>query len=138
MEKLLIILMFAFIACTKEDSAVPNVVLGNKIEATYDTEVVYQEGVKVKITKIEDSRCPKNVTCVWMGSVKIYLTVSNSGSSKDVVMEVMADYSKPTPANVQLGSQLYSINISEVLPYPENADAIKLKDYKVSLTVKKM
>ncbi len=138
MEKLLIMLMFAFVSCTKEDLTVPSVALGNKIEATYDTEVAYQEGVKVKITKIEDSRCPKNVTCIWMGSVKIYLTVSNLGNSKDVVIEVMADYSKPTPATVELGNQKYIIDISEVLPYPENSGEIKLKDYKVSLTVKKV
>ncbi len=66
------------------------------------------------------------------------MTVSDLSSSKDILMEVMADYSKPTPANFQFGSQWYIIDILEVSPYPENTDEIKLKDYKVSLTVKKM
>jgi hypothetical protein len=137
MKNLLIILTL-MVACTKEDSAVPTITLGNKIEATYDTEVAYQEGIKVKITKIEDSRCPKNVTCVWMGSVKINLTISNLNTSQEVMMEVMGDYSKPTPANVQFGNQWYVIDISQVLPYPENTTEIMLKDYKITLTVKKM
>jgi hypothetical protein len=138
MEKLLIMLMFAVISCTKEDSAIPSMPLGSKIEATYDTEVAYKEGVKIKITKIEDSRCPKNVTCVWMGSVKIYLTISDMNASKAIILEFLADNSKPATANVELGSQKYFVEISDVLPYPENAGEIKLKDYKIGLTVKKV
>ncbi len=130
--------MFAIISCTKENSAVPSVTLGNKIEATYDNEVAYQEGVKVKITKIEDSRCPKNVTCVWMGSVKVYLKISESNVSKDAILEFLADNAKPSTTTVELGNQKYSVEISDVLPYPENSGEIKLKDYKVTLTVKKL
>ncbi len=137
MEKLLIMLMFAFVSCTKEDSAVPSVSLGSKIEATYDTEVAYKEGVITKITKIEDSRCPKSVTCVWQGSVKVYLTLTESNVSKDVVLEFLADNSKPATATVELGSQKYFVEILDVLPYPESTGEIKLKDYKVSVTVKK-
>jgi hypothetical protein len=137
MEKLLIMLMFAFISCTKEDLAVPNISLGSKIEATYDTDVVYKEGVKTKITKIEDSRCPKSVTCVWQGSVKIYLTLFEANVSRDVVLEFLADNSKPAITTVELGSQKYSVEILDVLPYPESTGEIKLKDYKVSMTVKK-
>jgi hypothetical protein len=126
------------VACTKEDSAVPTITLGNKIEASYDTEVTYKEGVTVKITKIEDSRCPKNVTCVWQGSVKVYFILSESNVSKDVVLEFLADNSKPATATVELGSQKYFVDISDVLPYPENTGEIKMKDYKVSMTVKKI
>jgi hypothetical protein len=137
MKKFLIIMMIAM-GCTKEESAMPTIGLGNKIEASYDTEVAYSEGIKIKITKIEDSRCPKSVTCVWQGSARIYLTVSGMEVSKDLVLDFLADNSKPANANFELGSQKYFIEIADVLPYPATTDEIKLKDYKISLTVKKI
>lgn len=137
MKKLLIVMIIAM-ACTKEESAVPTVGLGNKIEASYNTEVSYNEGVKVKTTKIEDSRCPKSVTCVWQGSAKIYVTISDMGVSKDLVLDFLADNSKPANATFELGSQKYFIEIADVLPYPQNTNEIKLSDYKISLTVKKV
>lgn len=137
MKKLLVFFMLTG-ACTKEDSTVPMISLGNKIEAYYESEVAYQEGIKVKITKIEDSRCPKSVTCVWQGSVKIYLTLTESNVSKDIILDFLADNSKPATTTVELGSQKFSVEILDVLPYPENTSEIKLADYKVSMTVKKV
>jgi hypothetical protein len=88
--------------------------------------------------KIEDSRCPKSVTCVWQGSVRVYLTLSNSNVSKETVLEFLADNSKPAIATVELGSQKYSLEILAVLPNPQNTDDIKLADYKISMMVKKV
>ena len=137
MKKLLIIFMLTG-ACTEENLTVPTVSLGNKIEAHYESEEAYQESPKMKITKIEDSRCPKNVTCVWMGSVKVYLKISDANASKDTVLEFLADNSKPATTTVELGNQKYTVEILNVLPYPESTGEIKLTDYKVSLTVKKV
>lgn len=136
MKNITIALFLALVACTKAETITPTVVFGNKLEATYNTEGEYQQNVKVKITNIEDSRCPKSVTCVWQGSVKVYLTLSQSGIAKDFVLEFLADNSKPATTTVTLGNQKYSVEIADVLPYPQNSGEIKLKDYKVTLTVK--
>jgi hypothetical protein len=137
MKKLLIVLMLTG-ACTKENTTLPMASLGNKIEVKFDNEVNYKEGIKAKITKIEDSRCPKSVTCVWQGSVRVYLTLTDSNVSKETVLEFLADNSKPAITTVELGSQKYSVEILDILPYPENTFEIKLADYKVSMTVKKV
>lgn len=137
MKKLLIVLMLSW-SCTKEDTTLPTASLGNKIEVKYENEVIFKEGIQAKITKIEDSRCPKSVTCVWQGSVRIYLTLSDSNVSKEAVLEFLADNSKPAITTVELGSQKYSVEILDVLPYPENTGEIKLADYKISMTVKKV
>lgn len=137
MKKLLIVLMFSW-ACTKEDTTLPTVSFGSKIEVKYGNEVIFKEGIHAKITKIEDSRCPKSVTCVWQGSVRVFLTLSDSNVSKQTILEFLADNSKPAITTVELDSQKYSIEILDVLPYPQNTDEIKLADFKVSMTVKKV
>ena len=137
MRNLTIALFLALMACTKAETITPTIIFGNKLEATYNTEGEYQQNVKVKITNIEDSRCPKSVTCVWQGSVKVSLTLSQSGVAKEFVLEFLADNSKPATTTVTLGNQKYLVEIADVLPYPQkSSDEIKLKDYKVTLTVK--
>jgi len=138
MKKVVMILMLAAVAaCKKDDVAEPQVLLGTKIEAAYEKDVLFQEGVNVKITKIEDSRCPKNVVCVWAGMIKLFITISENNVSKDAVVEALVDGSKPAKTTVELNGKTYEIEVLEVLPYPQTSQEISLKDYKVSLTVKK-
>ena len=130
-------ILLAFTACTKVDTIEPQPVLGTKIEANFGTDFVYQEGLKIKVTKIEDSRCPENVTCVWAGMVRVFFTISANGVSKEASIDFET---KNTPANttIELGGQKYNVEISDVLPYPKTATTeIKQIDYKISLIVKK-
>lgn len=137
MKIITIALLLAFTACTKVDTIEPQPVLGTKVVASFGTDFVYKEGLIVKVTKIEDSRCPENVTCVWAGMARVFFTITDNGVSKDVSIDFE---SKNTPVNttVELGVQKYNIEVADVLPYPKTATTeIKQSEYKVSLTVKK-
>jgi hypothetical protein len=135
MKNLIIALLLTLIACKKDEAATPLATLATKVDLGFDTELVYQEGVKIKITKVEDSRCPQNVVCVWAGMARIFFTISEKDISKDLSIDFE---SKPIKTTVDLGGQKYEIEILDVLPYPKNNVEIKQKDYKVSLIVKKV
>lgn len=134
MKFLTISLLLVFSGCTKVETVSPQPVLGTKVEASVATELVFQEGLKLKITKIEDSRCPKNVTCVWAGMARVFFTISEKGISKDAIIDFE---SKVIQTSIELGSQKYTIEVSDVLPYPENSGETNQKVYKVVLLVKK-
>ncbi|MFN3489284.1 MAG: hypothetical protein ACK4YV_09125 [Emticicia sp.] len=135
MKNIIIALLLSLTACSLQETPTPEPTLASQIELSINTEVTFQEGVKIKITKIEDSRCPENTTCVWAGMAKIFFAISANGVSKDSSI----DYeSKPLKTTVDLGGQKFDVEVSNVLPYPKATTEINQKDYKVNLTVKKL
>jgi hypothetical protein len=134
MKFLTIALLLVFGGCTKVETVSPQPVLGTKLEASVATELVFQEGLKLKVTKIEDSRCPKNVTCVWAGMARVFFTLSDNAISKDATVDFE---SKAIQTIVELGSQKYVVEVSDVLPYPQDSGEVSQNVYKVVLLVKK-
>lgn len=135
MKNIIVAFLLVFSACTKEEVEVAQMPLASKVELSFDTELAYQEGVKIKVTKVEDSRCPQNTTCVWAGMAKVFFTISDKGVSKDSSIDFE---SKSIKTTVDLGGAKYEVEVSDVLPYPKGATEINQKDYKVSVTVKKL
>ena len=135
MKNIIVAFFLVFSACTKEEVEVAQKPLASKVELSFDTELTYQEGVKIKVTKVEDSRCPQGTTCVWEGMAKIFFTISDKGISKDSSIDFE---SKLVKTIVDLGGVKYEVEVSDVFPYPKNATTINQKDYKVSVTVKKL
>lgn len=135
MKNIIVALILAFSACTKEEIEVAQTPLASKVELSFDTELAYQEGVKIKVTKVEDSRCPQGTTCVWEGMAKVFFSISDKGVSKDSSIDFQSKLVKTT---VDLSGVKYEVEVSDVLPYPKNATEINQKDYKVSVTVKKL
>lgn len=135
MKNVIIALLLSLTACSLQETPSPEPTLASQIELRVNAEVTFKEGVKIKVTKIEDSRCPENTTCVWAGMAKIYFTLSANGVSKDSSI----DYeSKPLKTTVDLGGQKFDVEVSNVLPYPKTTAEISQKDYKISVTVKKI
>lgn len=135
MKNIIAAFLLVFSACTKDEVEVAQTPLASKVELSFDTELVYQEGVKIKVTKVEDSRCPQGTTCIWAGMAKVFFTITDKGVSRDASVDFE---SKPIKTTVELGGTKYEVEVSEVLPYPKNTSEINQKDYKVSVTVKKL
>ena len=100
-------------------------------------------GQKVKITGenleinfkevIEDSRCARDVTCVWEGRVVCLLEIIKAGVLNKITL------TKPGITNqaAQESHQGYNF-IFDVEPYPERADEpIKSSEYRLFLTISK-
>jgi len=135
MKNIIAVFLLVFSACTKDEVEVAQTPLASKVELSFDTELAYQEGVIIKVTKVEDSRCPQGTTCVWEGMAKVFFTISDKGVSKDASIDFE---SKLTKTIIDLGGVKYEVEVSDVSPYPTNATTINQKDYKVSITVKKL
>lgn len=135
MKNIIVAFFLVFSACTKEEVEIIQIPLASKAEINFNTEQTYQDGLKINITKVEDSRCPEGTTCVWAGMAKVYFTASNNGISKESSVDFE---SKPIKTTLDLGGVKYEVEVSDVLPYPNNSIKINQKDYKVSVTVKKL
>lgn len=78
-------------------------------------------------TLVADSRCPKKVDCVWAGEVGVQLIVNDS------IIKLYLTPGKPEAATATVGN--YSIRLTAVEPYPEEATAIPLENYIITLDI---
>ena len=90
----------------------------------------------LQLASLADSRCPKDVVCVWLGNATVVLNVSNTDGQNQQVSFCIGDC-RPDPVRnkhrvqVMLGQQAYDITLLEVLPVPnaesnETAKEVKL------------
>jgi len=96
-----------------------------------DTSVV--PGTKVSVTfvrVVDDSRCPKGVTCVWEGDATVELRVTpDGGEPQTVQLHVNARTGKDV---VVRGLRLA---LERLEPYPEEGRSIGARDYRAFLTI---
>src|SRR5262245_40888783 len=78
------------------------------------------EGLNVEFDSVvEDSRCPKGVSCIWAGNAKVLLKVKTEGGKQ-------ADVALNTNANPKSSRYLdYELSLKELKPYPEGDVKIK-------------
>lgn len=133
MKKLIAIFIFLAFACTKEEVS-SQVNLGESITAEYAKTVEIKDAISLKVSNVEDSRCPKNVQCPWAGLVNVSLNVSDKSASKDIKIEFSAKSSK---GEAELNGQKYIFEIKDVTPYPETTGTVDKSKYKVILVVTK-
>ena len=82
--------------------------------------------LKFRITEINDSRCPSDVTCVWEGMVEVKISIEN-----------------PITDSIALNSHnnlidtvgQYIFELKEITPYPVSTKTIELEDYDVTLKI---
>ena len=85
-----------------------------------------QAGVKF-LKLISDSRCPKQVTCIWQGEAKVLLGISINGEyfEKEVVISGSG------------GKQFFdglNMLFSHLRPYPETALKIAPEEYRLGFS----
>lgn len=87
-------------------------------------EAVQFENATVKFIKVlEDSRCPKNVTCVWAGRAMLLVEVTENGKDTKE-MELMFDGKK---LNVLCASEGYMLKGMSLSPYPTSETIGKME-----------
>lgn len=133
MKKLVALFIFVAFACTKEEVS-SQVNLGESITAEYAKTVEIKDAISLKVSNVEDNRCPKNVQCPWAGMVNVSLNVSDKSASKDIKIEFSAKSGK---GEVELNGQKYIFEIKDVTPYPETTGTVDKSKYKVILVVTK-
>lgn len=85
---------------------------------------------------VEDSRCPKDVTCIWAGEAKVLIEIIQKGAlmeervitvnSSDILLDFLED------------DMLYFLNSVELFPYPTTKSKIADCNYVLSVRVSEM
>jgi len=94
--------------------------------------VITGEDIDMKFVEVsEDSRCPKDVTCVWEGRATAIVEISMDGSSQQLKL------SQPgitgAPAREKYGEYEFTYKVE---PYPEKAEVeITTDEYRLLLIV---
>jgi uncharacterized Zn finger protein len=98
-----------------------------------ETATVKGEDVRIRFLEIsEDSRCPRDVTCIWEGRATANIEVSRGDISQkvDLIVPGLTD----TPVKQQLEEYEF---VFRILPYPESEVQISPGDYRLILTINK-
>lgn len=81
---------------------------------------------------VADSRCPKDVTCIWAGEVNCLVELVSSESSERVELIEPGLTSEPSKQAVKGYELSFAVD-----PYPEEGKQISRDDYRLRLTVRK-
>jgi hypothetical protein len=97
------------------------------------------ENIKVKFVEVlQDSRCPKGVTCIWAGEVIVLVDIFKKGK-KIESKKLTINYKTPIKSrfgNLYTSDDLVISGIN-VQPYPVFDKKIKLEEYYIQLEIKK-
>jgi len=117
-----------------KEVAIPQVHLNEEFSlAAGERAFLVDDNMELRFQRVtEDSRCPKNVTCVWAGRVSCEVEVSRRGSSSRVVLTepgTSEGYSRQRYGEYELAFH--------VTPYPEAGKEISKDAYRLHLIITK-
>ncbi|MDP3879810.1 MAG: hypothetical protein Q8Q07_05850 [Dehalococcoidales bacterium] len=96
--------------------------------------VITGEELKIKFEGVlEDSRCPRNVVCIWEGRVRYVVQVTADGSLARV--ELTEPGLTDQPVQLTFGSYRLTFHIE---PYPEEGKDIADEEYRLLSSVEKL
>lgn len=119
-------------ACTTGNNIKPNQEFEIDEKATYELKLD-SKNISIKVSKIEDSRCPEDVVCVWAGEAKVTFDIvidQKLYSSKQLCL--LCDQESGTPQEIIIENK--TITLVAVNPYPnsENPQMNKTAVFKVN------
>jgi hypothetical protein len=128
----------AAMACDQKEDAAPQAEVKSTSVPYRKLTTIPTSGsdLKVDLHEVNDSRCPKDVVCITMGSAKIKFIVSDASNQAEVNVDFKGDQ-KTDFQTFTLSGQTYVLSVSELLPYPISTQTPHIEDYKVSVTIEK-
>ncbi|MCA6067639.1 hypothetical protein JI747_010655 [Chryseobacterium sp. RG1] len=114
-----------------------------------DTEIIYfneggnkflkEQQMNVTFKGIsEDSRCPKDVNCIWAGVAVAQVEVMGT-TTRPMTLNLASADNKAKNYNQSATFNGYTISLVDVQPYPNAAEGTKVLNgkYKIGITIKK-
>ena len=91
----------------------------------------FLSGFKIKfVDMLDDSRCPKDVNCVWAGNARISVEVSKKGKTKTFELN-----SNMSPQTVAFDG--YEFKLTKLTPEPASNIRIRKDGYVATISVVK-
>ncbi len=85
---------------------------------------------------ISDSRCPKDVTCVWAGEAKVMLAILENGKLIEEKMVTLNAQNKIDLSFLGL-KDIFSLKALDLIPYPVSSHKIKDSEYCLKIQLNK-
>ncbi|MDD2381236.1 MAG: hypothetical protein WCY58_00045 [Mariniphaga sp.] len=124
--KYLFLILFIIGGC--EDQAITDVVQFEKELLFRANNTYYSNDKQLKFTirEVNDSRCPRDIICIWQGEavIKIVSELPGLDSVK------LSTYDNPLDT---IGN--FTFELFDVSPYPETSKTIGQKDYKIRMRI---
>lgn len=125
----------AVVASVPTNGVAHAVRLGHEFKLTHGQQVSLK-GTKLRLTFMnvkDDSRCPKDVTCVWAGNAAVRLWLTNGRGGKAVTLNT----AKSPTLSDEAQYHGYKIKLVDLNPYPRSSHKIAQSDYTATLLVTK-
>ncbi len=92
------------------------------------------DGLRIRFSDIEESRCAEGVTCVWAGEAKVFLKLN---LQDNVILKSPGLCEGPEACRDTATYKHYRIILHDVNPYPKINVEIKKEDYRIKLSVER-
>jgi len=93
----------------------------------------------LQVEEVTDSRCPKDVVCVWYGNAVVKVKVLGRNKKGQSVTFCIGDC-RPEPMRnkhtqvVEVEGQKYEITLLDVIPYPSSEEQASEKNVKLQVS----
>jgi len=131
----LLLVFFAVLLSVSSACGHPNIEAGPGEEfslAIGQKAIITGEDLEIRFKEVsEDSRCARDVVCVWEGRVVCLLEVTGGGVSEEITLTQPGLTDQPAQEYYQ--DYVFTFNVE---PYPEEAEKpIKCSEYRLRLTL---
>lgn len=98
-----------------------------------ETAVLENETVQIVVTAVtDDSRCPKDVACVWEGEALVHVTIQETDKQPSDLQ-----LNTNPPENSQTYLQ-YQVLLEQLLPVPISGEQISQDQYEATIIISQM
>lgn len=129
----------ACLGCKKEDQNSPMEPAQTIASYTAKSAVtVSGKALDITVLEVVDSRCPINADCVSAGAAQLKFGISDGTNSVTVSLSFVNAEKDKTVQTFKLNGQAYALKVSEVNPYPQLPNNVKLEEYKINMSIEKI
>lgn len=118
-----LLLWYTMTSCS-DDSTPGAARISGKLESTAvaasEDVVIYDlegKSLEVEVESIEDSRCPSDVLCVWVGSARVSFAITGYKDTIDLILGAGVEPKAKSHTFVFDGAT-YELTLVDVTPYP--------------------
>lgn len=142
MKKFIYIILISILISSCDDKLIPtlpspaSVIVDSILDSTlihlkYGQEAYIEKKLIIKFESVtSDSRCPKDVVCVWEGDGSVQLKLINN---QDEIFTFLHTTLEPK----EISFNNYQIKLKELNPYPISTEKILKEDYSIKLVIKR-
>ncbi|MFN2443730.1 MAG: hypothetical protein ABR517_13715 [Thermoanaerobaculia bacterium] len=124
-------LILLLTACSHITPQAVGVVPGEEFSlAVTETAALPEQGLLEFANVVSDSRCPRDVQCVWAGDAVIVLRASDENGSASLTLHTNG------PGTARFG--IWEVQLVELRPVPREGESLRQADYEVVLRLREV